>query len=70
MGCSPKNISKEKVLSLRVPDVSLERQRAIIAELDALQAKVHAVKALQFETATELDAMLPAILDKAFKGGL
>lgn len=34
----------------------------------ALQAKVDAVKALQVETAAELDAMLPAILDKAFKG--
>ncbi len=28
------------------------------------------VKEFQAETATELDAMLPAILDKAFKGEL
>lgn len=45
-------------------------QDCIIAEFDALQAKVDSVKALQTETAAELGAMLPAILDKAFKGGL
>lgn len=49
---------------------SLDHQRTIVAELDALQTKVEAVKALQASTAAELDAMLPAILDKAFKGEL
>ena len=34
------------------------------------QAEVDALKRLQAETATELDALLPAILDKAFKGQL
>ena len=34
------------------------------------QAKVEALKRLQAETATELDALLPSILDKAFKGEL
>ncbi len=37
-------------------------------ELDALQAEVDALKRLQAETAAELAALLPAILDKAFKG--
>lgn len=45
-------------------------QDHIVAELDALQTKVESVKGLQSETAAELDAMLPAILDKAFKGAL
>jgi type I restriction enzyme, S subunit len=35
--------------------------------LDALQAQVDALKKLQAETAAELDALLPSILDKAFK---
>jgi type I restriction enzyme S subunit len=48
----------------------LDRQKQVVAELDALQAKVDAVRALQTETAGALDAMLPAILDKAFKGEL
>lgn len=44
--------------------------RRIVAELDPLQTEVEALKRLQAETATELDALLPSILDKAFKGEL
>ena len=36
----------------------------------ALQAEVDALKRPQTETAAELDAHLPAILDRAFKGEL
>ncbi|WP_130732837.1 restriction endonuclease subunit S [Komagataeibacter xylinus] len=53
-----------------LPLPPMEQQVKIVAELDALQSKLDAVKALQTETAAELAAMLPAILDKAFKGGL
>ena len=35
--------------------------------LNALQAEVDALKRLQAETAAELNAKLPAILDRAFK---
>ena len=42
------------------------RQRRIASELDALQAEADALKRLQAQTAAELDALLPAILDKAF----
>jgi len=45
-------------------------QRRIVAEFDALQAEVDKLKRLQAETAAELDALLPSILDKAFKGEL
>jgi type I restriction enzyme S subunit len=38
--------------------------------LDSLQAKVEAVKRHQAATAARLDALLPPILDKAFKGEL
>ena len=48
-----------------------ERHR-IVAELDALQAEVDALKRLQAESRrglhSALDALLPAILDRAFKG--
>lgn len=57
---------KKLPLPLPRPDV----QEKIVTDLDALRAKVDAVKALQTESAAELDAMLPAILDKAFKGEL
>ena len=48
----------------------LPEQRRIVAELDALQAKVDALRALQGETATALAALLPAVLDRAFRGEL
>ncbi len=71
-GTSPtmKNISKEKVLALRIPNQELAEQRRITAHLDGLQAKVDALKRLQADTAAELDALLPSILDKAFCGEL
>jgi type I restriction enzyme S subunit len=53
-----------------IPFPPLAEQRRIVAELDALQAEVDALKRLQAETAAELDALLPAILDRAFKGEL
>ena len=53
-----------------LPLPPLSEQRRIVAELDALQAEVDALKRLQAETSAELDALLPAILDRAFKGEL
>lgn len=41
-----------------------------MAELEALQAEVDALKRLQAESAAELDALLPSILDRDFKGDL
>lgn len=55
-------------LPCRVPPV--QEQRRIVAYLDDLQAKVDALKRLQAVTAAELDALLPSVLDKAFKGKL
>ena len=45
-------------------------QRRMVAERDALQAEVDALKRLQTETTAELDALLPAILDRAFRDEL
>jgi hypothetical protein len=42
----------------------------IVAHLDSLQAKVDRLKAPQAQTAAELEARLPSILGKAFKGGI
>ncbi len=55
-----------KLESLGVPVPPLEKQRWF----DDLQAKVDAVKCLQAETQAELDALLPAVLDRAFRGEL
>jgi hypothetical protein len=45
------------------PIIQVGAHRRIVAELDAL-------KRLQAETTAELDALLPSILDHAFKGEL
>jgi type I restriction enzyme S subunit len=62
------NATKLKALPIALPPLS--EQRRIVAELDALQAEVDALKRLQGETAAELVALLLAILDRAFKGEL
>lgn len=71
-GTSPtmKNISKAKVLSLLLPPMTLSEQRKIVAELNALRSEVNALRCLQTKTVAELDSLLPAILDRAFKGEL
>ncbi len=66
-GHSQGNLNLNLMRSFPVPVPPIARQNEIVAELDALHARVDAVKALQTETAAELDAMLPAMLDKAFK---
>jgi type I restriction enzyme S subunit len=53
-----------------VPVPSLPEQRGIVSALDALQAEVDALKRLQAETSAEVDALIPAVLDKAFNGEL
>jgi type I restriction enzyme, S subunit len=62
------NLSNIRNLSLPFPPLS--EQRRTVAELDALQMQVNALKKLQSETAAELDAVLPSVLDKAFRGDL
>ncbi|HNX49385.1 MAG TPA: restriction endonuclease subunit S [Thermoanaerobaculaceae bacterium] len=62
------NIGSLRRFRFRLPP--LPEQRRIVAELDALQAQVDALTRLQAESAAELDALLPSILDAAFKGEL
>jgi type I restriction enzyme S subunit len=63
-------VSGADAKSFVVPVPPVEEQRRIVTYLDRLQAKVDALKKLQAETAAELTALLPSILDKAFKGEL
>jgi len=64
------HIVLREIRAFPVPLPSLDKQREIVAKLDVLQVKVDAMRALQDETAAELNAMLPTILDRAFKGEL
>ena len=65
-----KNINLQILAPLPAPRLPLSEQRRIVEYLDGLQAKVDALKRLQAETAAGLDALLPSILDRAFKGQL
>lgn len=69
-GSAQPSLNAGKILATLFPLPPLDEQRHIVAELDALQAEVDALKRLQAETTAELDALLPAILDRAFKGEL
>ena len=62
------NISQTILKATPIAFPPLPEQRRIVAELDALQAEVDALKRLQAETAAELAALFPALLDRAFKG--
>jgi len=53
-----------------IPVPPLPEQHHIIERLDDLQARVVSLKKTQADTKTELDALLPSALDKAFKGDL
>lgn len=71
-GTSPtmKNISKEKVFGLLVPSHDLARQKRIATEMSKLEKEAAALNRLQHESSSELDALLPSIVDRAFKGEL
>ena len=72
-GTSPtmKKISQSIVQQIPFPKgVMLDEQNAIVRRIDALQTTIRAIAVIQAETTAELDALLPAILDRAFKGEL
>jgi type I restriction enzyme S subunit len=62
------NSSMIKNIEIALPP--LNEQRRIVAYLDGLQAKVNALRELQSASGEELSALMPSILDKAFKGEL
>ncbi len=65
-----KGIASKQLKRILLPLPSLAEQQRIVAYLDGLQAQVEALKAMQAATAAELDALLPSVLDRAFRGEL
>lgn len=64
-------INQQTILNFPFPEnVSLSEQQGIVAYLDEIQGKLNDARKLQSKTADELNALLPSILDKAFKGEL
>jgi type I restriction enzyme S subunit len=72
-GTSPtmKKIAQRDVMEIPFPKtISLAEQRYLVAYLDELQAQVDELTALQDATQAEMDALLPSMLDRAFRGEL
>jgi type I restriction enzyme S subunit len=69
-GTGQPNVNGKKLANIQVPIPPLPEQRRIVAYLDELQAKVDTLRHIQAETSAELNALLPAVLDRAFKGEL
>ena len=69
-GSAQPTIPLHAIRALKIPKPPLSEQYRIVAELDALQAEIDALKQAQAQTRAELDALLPTILDRAFAGAL
>jgi type I restriction enzyme S subunit len=63
-------LNVSQLLATAIPMPPLSEQRRFVAYLAALQAKVDQLKRFAAESAEKLEALLPAILDRAFKGEL
>lgn len=66
-GSSNKDLGLTRMCNIIFPVPPIDEQRRIVAHLDELQAKVDALKKYQARTGEELDALLPSVLDRAFK---
>ena len=65
-----RKLETSKLLDFRIPVPSSDQQRIVVCRLKELQSKLDALKRHQAETAAELDALLPAVLERAFRGEL
>jgi type I restriction enzyme S subunit len=68
--CGMATLNQGHVRAIPMPLPSLPVQLRIVSYLDSLQSKVDELKKLQAETKKEINALMPSILDKAFKGNL
>jgi len=72
-GTSPtmKKISQGVVMNIPFPEsITVEEQRRIVTQFTVIEGKLEKMSRLQKQTGVELDALLPSILDRAFKGDL
>lgn len=69
-GSAQPSLNAAKILGTALPLPPVAAQRRTVIELNGLRTQVDRIKELQAGTAAELDALMPAILDRAFKGEL
>jgi len=63
-------LNQEQLFSFKMSYPDISQQRQIVSYLDRLQLSMGQLRKKQSETSAELNALLPSILDKAFKGEL
>jgi type I restriction enzyme S subunit len=64
------NLNTDMVKEMEFPVPAVQDQARVVRDLDGLKVEIHQTKILQSETSAELDALMPSILDKAFRGEL
>ena len=69
-GSAQPTVPLRAIRELAIPVPPLSEQRRIVSEFDRLQVQVEALRVSQAETSAEMDALIPSILDKAFRGEL
>jgi len=69
-GHSQGNLNLKLIRRFKLPLPSIGEQIRLTARLDELEANVQRITNFQQQTAAELDALMPSILDKAFRGEL
>ncbi len=69
-GSSNKDLGLTRMCNILFPVPPISDQGRIVDYLDRLQSKLDALKRHQEETAAELYALLPAVLERAFRGEL
>ena len=69
-GTSYQGLNLSDVRNLLIPVPPLDEQRRIVAYLDNVRARLASLRELQSATGEELSALLPSVLDRAFKGEL
>lgn len=71
-GTSPtmKKIAQNVIANMVVPSADIAVQRRVVARLDELKSRMLMLSGLHKDGNAELDALFPAVLDRAFKGEL
>jgi type I restriction enzyme S subunit len=63
-------LNQRNARKITFPLPPLDEQLCIVRHLDELKSKVTVLEKLQADSAAELDALLPSVLDQAFRGEL
>lgn len=69
-GTTVKGIASKRLQKIKLPIPPLHYQEEIVRLLDILQIYLNQLHQARIEAAYELDALLPSVLDKAFRGEL